>query len=90
MGNTAVWGVGMMCVYGALVLMLVTASNWLWRYISAYMNRTEKPKDRIILKIILAGLAGAVIGGFAQPQWDKGERCREFGGNPIRCVFTPV
>ncbi len=90
MGNAAVWSVGMMCVYGALVLMVGMALNWLARYIAAYMNRTEKPKDRIVLKIVLAGIAGAVIGGFAQPQWDRGANCRESGGDAIRCLVKPM
>lgn len=78
---------GLITVGMALLGALVVLAEWTVRYIAAYLNNTEKPKDKLLLKMALAGAFALLVGGMLQHEWNAREYCRAQHLGVFECIF---
>lgn len=57
---------GLIAVAVSLLGVLAVSLNWSVRYVTAYMNNEDRPKDKVRLKMLLAGLFMLAVGGMLQ------------------------
>ncbi len=55
----------------------------------AYANRTEAPKERVVIYCVVVALMGFVVGSLYQPLHERGSACIEASQPVVQCVLFP-
>jgi hypothetical protein len=84
------FGFGLVSILGMAILPLLYLGGRLFRSASAWTNREEPPKDRVIPKIILSALIGLAIGCLIQPKWEIFEYCQDTNQVIGQCFFKSL
>ncbi|MDE9437810.1 hypothetical protein KKI95_18195 [Xenorhabdus bovienii] len=60
------------------------------RSASAWVERDEGPKDRVVPKILIMALLGLLLGCFAQPKWEILKFCYDTNQKVGQCLFRSL
>ncbi|KPX06463.1 Uncharacterized protein ALO73_02888 [Pseudomonas syringae pv. daphniphylli] len=58
------------------------------RTLGAWMDNTDKPKERAKAYLVMAILFGFVMGSLMQPLYNKGSECSAVGQPLVPCLFN--
>lgn len=72
---------------GAVVMIVIYLITRLFKMFGSYLERREGPKDRVIWYIVIFGLVGFILGGFAQPHWEQLHDCYLRTGSWQQCLI---
>ncbi|ELZ5938423.1 hypothetical protein U0L13_000577 [Providencia stuartii] len=81
------WGfsVGIFSFAVAVLIPLIYVISRGLDWFGATINRTEKPKDMMMVKVVLGIIIGFILGSIIQYFWDTFTACKESGYPLLQC-----
>lgn len=81
------WGfsIGIITFVVALLIPAIYVLSRGASWFQAWLNNTEKPNDKMIVKIVLGLIIGFVLGGMLQYFWDAFVICKDSGYPLLQC-----
>ncbi|CDM90229.1 conserved protein of unknown function [Xenorhabdus bovienii] len=80
------FGFGIMSISFMAIFPLLYLGCRVIRSASAWVERDDGPKDRVVPKILIMALLGLFLGCFAQPKWETLKFCYDSNQNIGKCL----
>ncbi|EQC1412962.1 hypothetical protein ACY2L5_004319 [Providencia rettgeri] len=84
------FNIGIVSFVVAIFIPLIYVVGRGFKWFSATVERTEKPKDMVLVKILMGLVIGFILGSFLQQPWDNVINCKSTGASTGQCLSAIV
>ncbi|MDR6297759.1 hypothetical protein [Pantoea dispersa] len=81
------FSLGVCSVVGAVIMIIIYLLTRAGKMFGSFLERKEGPKDRVLWYVVIFGVVGVILGGFAQPHWDQLYACYQSTGSWQKCII---
>lgn len=81
--------IGVLSFSASIALGLLYVASLLIRHIIAWIKRSDPPRERALVVLLIVLVFGFGAGSLLQGAWDNSADCRASGGAPATCVVFP-